>query len=372
MKVQAISSPTAIQQSTSNATEAKTRAMAAFMGGKQEAPAKPVQSAVQNQNKVSVEELGAIKTAESRQLDSNEVVKDEETTETTQAVDTTTEIKDETVETKQDATQDPALSKQFAQLARQEKALRAKAQQQEQTLKSREDALKAREAELAAKDQSYKSGYISKDRLKQDALSVLAEAGVSYDELTQQIINQQPVDPRTQNTLNELKSQIQELRAANEEYKKSQVDNQTQAYDSAIKQITTDATNLVKSDPQAYEAISKTGTVKEVVKLIEETYKKDGVLLSVEEAAQQVEDYLVEQNVEMANKIEKIKRKIQASAPNVSEKSAQKLAEKAAEVKTDATKQTQTMKTLTNATSSTRQLGAKERAILAFKGELKS
>ena len=41
------------------------------------------------------------------------------------------------------------------------------------------------------------------------------------------------------------------------------------------------------------------------------------------------------------------------------------------EVKTQAnTKQPQSMKTLTNAASSSRQLSAKERAILAFKGEL--
>lgn len=369
MKVQAIASPTAIQQSTSNNTEAKARAMAAFMGSKPAAASQQAaQPIVQNQNAVAPEEMGAVKAPEAttRQDDKIEVV--QEDTKTTTSEDTTAAKAD--ASDTDTTTQDPALSKQFAQLARQEKMLRAQKQQQEQSLKAREDALKAKEDALAAKDQTYKSGYYSKDQLKQDTLTVLAEAGVSYDELTQQIINQQPVDPRLQNTINSLKSQIEELKAANEESRKSYTDNQTQAYQAAVKQITTDANNLIKSDPEAYEAISKTGTVKEVVKLIEETYKKDGILLSVEEAAQEVENYLVEENFKMATKIDKIKRKIQASAPNVSDKSAQSLAEKAAGVTTP--QQTQQMKTLTNATSSTRQLSARERALLAFEGKLKS
>lgn len=369
MKVQAIASPAAIQQPASNAAELRAKAVAAFTGSSSQSSSQPAQAIVQNQNAVAPEEMGAIKAPEAaaaRQDDKIEVV--QEDTKTTLS-ESDAALAAETTDQK-----DPALSKQFAQLARQEKMLRAQKLQQEQSLKSREDALKAREDALAAKDQTYKSGYISKDQLKQDTLSVLAEAGVSYEELTQQIINQQPVDPRLQNTINSLKSQIEELKAANEESRKSYSESQTQAYQAAVKQITTDATNLVKSDPEAYEAISKTGTVKEVVKLIEETYKKDGILLSVEEAAQEVENYLVEENVKMATKIDKIKRRIQASAPNVSDKSAQALAEKAAGVTTSATttQQTQQMKTLTNATSSTRQLSARERALLAFKGELKS
>jgi hypothetical protein len=74
-----------------------------------------------------------------------------------------------------------------------------------------------------------------------------------------------------------------------------------------------------------------------------------------------VEDYLVDEAVKLAN-IGKIKKRL-STAPAVPAKT---------EKQTPTNKQPQTMKTLTNATASTRQLSARERALLAFKGELKS
>lgn len=265
---------------------------------------------------------------------------------------------------KVEAQEETALSRQFAQLARQEKNLRARVLQQEQAFKAREAALAAKEQQFTAQKPDM-SSYYTRDQVKADALKVLSEAGVSYDDITQQMISQQSVDPRLMNTIDQLKQQIQELKNANEATKQSQSESQTQAYQAAVKQIETDARNLVKADPITYEAIHKTGTIKEVVKLIEETYSKDGVLLSVEEAAQQVEDYLVEENYRMASKIDKIKKRMQPAAQPAPVQTAQTPA-------AQQPKQTQPMKTLTNATSSTRQLSAKERAILAFRNELKS
>jgi hypothetical protein len=262
--------------------------------------------------------------------------------------------------------EDTPLSRQYAQLARQERALRAKAQQQDQALKAREAALQAREAELTAKDQTYNKGYVQQDRLQKDTLQVLAESGVPYDKLYEQLTEQllgTPVDPRVNAEMARLKAEIADLRSATDTSKKSYEQQQQSAYQQALKQIESDARALVKSDPTAYEAISKTGTVREVVKLIEETYKKDGVLMSVEDAAAEIENYLVEENYGMATRIEKIKRRItEAGQP------------KKSDVKTPTQgKQTQPqMKTLTNAAASSRKLSTKERAILAFKGELKN
>lgn len=359
MKVQTVSAPTTIKQVTTSNTEARARAIAAFnASATTPASAQPVQQVVQNQTAVSPEEMTAIATpTAARQTNTNETI-------TASQEETPSEVTEAPkVETKTEDTQDPELAKQFAQLARQEKALRSKAQQQETSLKAREDALKAREAELAAKDSTYKSGYIQKDLIKQDPLSVLAEAGVSYEDLTQQILSQQPVDPRLKATISKLENEIRELKSAQEKEKQTFSENQTQQYQAAVKQIEYDAKTLVNSDPIAFEAITKTGAVRDVVKLIEETYKQDGILLSVEEAAQQVEDYLVEENYKLANKIEKIKRKMQPVAPAASTSTAQTSA-------ANTTQQPQQMKTLTNAASSSRQLSARERAILAFKGEL--
>jgi hypothetical protein len=346
MKIQPISSPADVKSAPP--ADFRAKAIAAFNGQSQSTPqanSQPPPQIVQDQNNISVEELSAVKPSQP------EVDKD-----TQSVAPEAPEVAPEKPKTEED----PALTRQFLQLARQEKALRAKAQQQDKAIKAREEAIKAREAELASKSTEYSQGYIPKDRLKQDPLSVLAEAGVSYDELTQQILNAQPRDPRIDATISELRNEIKALKQANQDTQKTYTDQQQAAYQSAVKQIKVDVRNLVKADPNTYEAVSKTNSIDDVVELITETYNKDGVLLSVEEAAQEVESYLIDQGVNTLGRIDKIKKKLG-------------LGQSQPKVQTPATpKQPQPMKTLTNATASTRQLSARERAVLAFKGELKS
>lgn len=108
-----------------------------------------------------------------------------------------------------------------------------------------------------------------------------------------------------------------------------------------------------------FETIKQTNSVSDVVDLITATYEKDGILLSVEEAAKEVEDYLVDEAMKLT-RIGKIKQRLAASTTA-----------KVSQEQTPAPKKQTQMKTLTNAASTTRQLSAKERAILAFRGELK-
>lgn len=347
MKVTTVTSPNDIKQPTNNATAAKTRAIEAFNKiGQQE-----VEKIVQNQNQIAVEELSAIQAPTTDNSTSVEATKGEQVE--VSKPDTT----------KQALQEDPVLKKQFQQLARQERQLRLKVQQQEQAIKAREEALKTREEALIAKDKQYQQGYISKDQLKQDTLKILADSGISYDELTQQILTQQPVNPRVESQISRLEAKIAELEAAADSNTKSYAQQQQDSYKAAVKQIGLDVKALVKSDPVTYEAVAKTGSINDVVELIEQTYAKDGVLLSVEDATQEVENYLVDEGVNTLSRIDKIKKKITASGATVSKSSSPQTQVQ--------TKQTQ-MKTLTNATSSSRKLSAKERAILAFKGELKS
>lgn len=353
MKIQPVASPHAIQTAnTTNNTEARARAIAKLtpvqvaptQGQAQEHP-------VQNANNISVEELSAIKGSQS-----------------TEITDVSTEVIAEVPAKVETKVEDTPESRRWAQLARQERALRAKAQQQEQAYKAREDALKAQEAALQAKSQTDYTGYISRDQLKSNTLSALAEAGISYDALTQQIIDQSanPVNPQVQAHIARLEAQIQKLTDQSEQANKGQEQRAQEQYQAALRQIEVDTVSLVKAEAETYEAISKMGkpAIKEVVKLIEETYKKDNVLMTVEEAAKEVEEYLVEETFKSANSINKIKNRLtQASATQAK-----------TDVKTQATaQQTQPkMTTLTNAAASTRRLSARERALLAFKGELKS
>ncbi len=274
-----------------------------------------------------------------------------------------TEVTETPVETKEaKPEQDPALKRQFEQLARQERILRSKAQQQAKDIQAREAALNAREAAIAAKDAEYRDNYISKARFKQDRLGALAETGVTYDEITQDLLNQVPTDPRINATISRLEAKIQELEGKTQAQETTWKQQQEDSYKSAVRQIETDAKSLVKSDPEAFEAVSKTpGAVREAVRLIEEVWKRDGVLLSTEEALQEVENELVDRTYKSASTINKVNKRLAESSTKTQQ--AQKTAQP---------QQTQSpMKTLTNSAASTRQLSAKERAMLAFKGELK-
>ncbi len=352
MKVIPVSSPAAIAPQGTPESVRTAKAVAAFNKGASSYDKVPTPTVhehpVANPNKISPEELSAVQTPGTSDKISKDVAASEET---------------ETPITPKVEEQGPELTKQFERLARQERTHRAKIQQQEQTLKAREAALAEREAALTAKDTQYKTEYISVEEFKADPLAVMARTGLSYDQLTEQLLNPIPRDPRMETLLAKQDAKIKALEEAQEQGKKTYQEQQDAQYQQAVKQITDDAKALVKADPVAFEAIAKTGSVKDVVELITQTFDKDGVLLTVEEAAQQVEEYLVEESFKTLSKIDKLRKRMQTNAQS-----------ETSPAKTEQTisKQPQTMKTLTNASSSQRQLSAKERAILAFKGELKS
>ena len=309
-------------QVTSQA-DARARAIAMLSG----------QAASVNQNSVSPEEMGAVKNTDN-------TVEDKPSTEVTEAP-----IQEETL-----------LSPQYAALARKEKAMRMKAAQQSEALKAREAAIAAREAELASKQTQDLTNYIPKDKLKDNALQVLSELGLTYDDVTQQAIAQQ--SPEWQ-MFAKMRAEVQEeLRQVREEQansKKAFEQQQAQSYQQALKQIRTETRDLVNSDPQ-YEAIKATGSINDVVELIERTFNEEGRLMTVEQAANAVEDFLTEEATKLS-KIEKIKKRLQTQEQPQTPKSQQPVGNQ--------------IKTLTNTLGAQKPLSARERALLAFKNELK-
>lgn len=254
-----------------------------------------------------------------------------------------------------------ALSPQYAALARKEKAIRSQVQQ----LKAREAAqaatLQAREEAIAAREAKAQAALDLESRLDSDPLSVLAERGVSYDKLTQLALN--PPSEQDQ-AIKELKAEIAKLKGDVDGSKKTFEDQQTNSYKQAVNQIYQDAKTLVSKDPQ-FETIRTTGNVRDVVRLIERTFKEDGLLLSVEEAAAEVENHLFEEGMKIT-KVKKFQQQYKTTPSAAPATPAQDVTKQVPK------QQQQGIKTLTNAMSATRPLTAKERAVLAFKGELKS
>lgn len=355
MKLTPVSSPHAIQPTSVSSNSKRSAAIEAFNKGQSsyDKPAPTTGNAqempVANPNRISPEELSAVKPQTPETPDN--LATSEDTPPAVEKAETTQEKNE----------RDPALSRQFAQLARQERQLRAKVQQEMKAIEAQKAELAVQQAAIKTKEQEYGQGYISKDQLKQDTLRILADSGVSYDDLTQQILNAPGVNPQLDSAINSLKAEIKDLKSQLDQGKQQQIEQQQQAYKAAVKQIETDVRQLITMDPQ-FETIKATRSTSDVVELIEETYKKDGVLMSVEEACQEVENYLTEEALKLT-RIGKIKRQLeQAGQPKPTQQQTQ-----APKQQTPAP-----MKTLTNAAASTRKLTAKERAVLAFRGELKS
>lgn len=195
---------------------------------------------------------------------------------------------------------DDFLSPKFAALARQEKQIRHE-----------RERIKAERESWEREKSAHLNGYIPKDRLKTNTLAAMEEAGISYDELTQQLLNSPAaqVDP----TIRALEAKIAKLEADQQNFTKKQEETQTTAYKQAVETIRNKVTGLVQSNPE-FEMIKALEQTEAVVALIEETFKAEGYVMSEEDAAKEVEEHLAEEAMKMAG-LEKIKKRLNPPAP---------------------------------------------------------
>lgn len=326
--------------STTSAQEARARAISMIQGQQAQAEAVP------NPTRISPEELGAIR--QPAQSHSTEETVAEQ-------------VPAESKAPESPASSEQPLSSQYAVLARKEKAIR----QREAAIRAREAAIRAVEdaarVPAATPPQSSfdESKYVQKDALTSDPFRILTELGLTYDQLTEMALNgPKPESIALSNEVKALREELKALKGETESTKKSVADQQAQSYKQAINQITLEAKNLINNNP-AFETIKETNSISDVVELIDETFKKDGILLTVEEAALEVEDYLLEE----AMKLSKIKKIQQRWMPKETPAPVSKTTEQPKQ---------QQLKTLTNSVGTSRQLSARERALLAFEGKLKS
>lgn len=237
-----------------------------------------------------------------------------------------------------------ALSPKFAALARQQKEVR----RQQEAFKVQQEAFKAQQTQ-------YEQSYITKDKLKQDPMGTLRELGFTDDQIAASMLSQPSPQDRQ---IKELMSKIEALEAGNKKVESTIQEKEKQAYNQAVGQIRNNVKLLVDGNPE-YETIKETGAHEAVVKLIEQTFAENGTIMTNEEAAKEVEEYLLEEALKMAN-LKKVQAKL---APAVAAPVAPKINAQ------------QPIKTLTNAATavSSKPLSSKERrerAIAAFKGQL--
>lgn len=170
------------------------------------------------------------------------------------------------------------LSPQFAALAKQRRALQIERAKFEQD--------KAQAASATTDGSS-----VSIDRIKQDPMRVLREIGVTYDDLTQAVLNDQH-NPE----IAELKAEIKALK---EGVDKNFVDRDTQAEQQVLAEMRREANQLV-SQGDTFEMVRATGMTPKAIELIHRTYKQTGEIMDVSEALGLIEDDLINQNLKLA------------------------------------------------------------------------
>lgn len=226
------------------------------------------------------------------------------------------------------------LSPQAAALARQRRSLQVK----ERELKAREEALKTQPAAQA--------GGIDLARLKAEPLSVLQEAGITYDQLAQSILaQQQGVSPE------QFRAVQTELQAIKDGLKQELANRDQQSRQEAVKAMTVEAQAAVAQGDE-FELVRETRSVPDAIRLIERIYDQTGEVKDVRWALAEIENELVKDILKVAG-LKKVQGQMQpkAAAPAQSPQSRPP------------------MRTLSNRDTAQAPLSAKQRALAAFWGQ---
>lgn len=215
----------------------------------------------------------------------------------TEGIETPTETPVEgqstTIEAETKTPESVTLSPQVTALARKEQQFR----QKEQAFKAREAALAAKETELEA---------ISKLKKSLDAKDYSAlEGHVPYEEYTNYLLNKGEGPSAEAQALKALESEVKSLKTSQEE----QADKQ---YKAIVNQYRGEVKTVVSNDPR-FVTVKEMNAEEHVLQHILDTFEQDNVTLSVEEAAQEIEEHLEAEALKMAG-LTKVKSK-QAVVP---------------------------------------------------------
>lgn len=233
------------------------------------------------------------------------------------------------------------LSPQFAALAKTKRALQVK----ERELAQREEALKAQSPVNSA-------DYISKADLIANPLKIF-EAGLTYDQLTEAILN----NP-TANAIDPIK-----LRAEiKEDIKKELLGEFSTRDQQAEAQVLADIKReamAITAQGDDFEAIREARAQQTVVDLIHRTWKTTGEVMDVMDAAQLVENQLIDEAIPFA-RIKKVQSRLTPAQE-------QQIAQTPIAPKPN----TKIMRTLTNRDNASPVMDRRARAIAAMNGTLK-
>ncbi len=182
------------------------------------------------------------------------------------------------------------LSPQLTALARKEQALR----QKEQAFKAEKEAIEKERAEFSELRKL-------KERIAAKDYAALDEMGVDYNEYSQQLLNKL-------NGESPEAARIRDLEEKLGKFEESQKVATTKQYDATIAQYKKQIADTVAANPD-FDTVKSLGAEGHVLQLILDTFNEDGEILTVEQAAKDIEDALLEE-AERYAKLPKLKAKL--------------------------------------------------------------
>jgi hypothetical protein len=148
--------------------------------------------------------------------------------------------------------------------------------------------IQEREKKLAERESSLKPWAEAAEIAAQNKLEALKKLGISYDELTQQVLNGGNLPPEVvakQSAAEIAKQAVAEFR---KEFEQQQLDAQQRNYQSSIAMINAEAQRIVDASDK-FPLVKNAKAYQDITREFEQEYYRTGGLRSVEEVAQRVE-----------------------------------------------------------------------------------
>ena len=149
---------------------------------------------------------------------------------------------------------------------------------------------------------------------KTNKLDALRELGLTYDDLTNLVINQQPLTEEQK-----IEAKVQELvekriGSFEDKQQKMQVEQQQRQYEQVLQNLNVESKQFIAKNAAEFPLVNDYELSHTITEFIVTEHAKTGIVISVEEAARQIETRL-EEKVLQAYKIEKIRSKLTPQEP---------------------------------------------------------
>lgn len=187
-------------------------------------------------------------------------------------------------------------------------------------LSRKEKALLEREKSIKEQSSKFEKFGSLLETAKENPLALLEEAGLTFDDLANYVLSQgKEKDPASEvmKRLEALESQRAEDQKRAEQ---KELDRQKAYVEKAITEYRKDLDGYIAANPDDYELILANNAQDDVWEVVEEYFYETGEILAPEQAAKQVEDYLVAE----AEKLLKSKKLASRFSPKEATPDAQK------------------------------------------------